>query len=401
MADDLTTKLEKTPTQLMVERIANDTKDGGVKIIEPKAEDDKVILDGDGNVIVKEEKKPGKENEYDYSLFKDVSEDEIVELNKLELDTNLRYKLVQTTDDMKKAHRLVSTREKEITDMKSRFSDSKVSDYEDFIKEMKRDVRGGWNKYQDKLGLPDIGFMEGQFKEGNSIEDRLAQFQGEQLIPDIEAKFKLEKGTFVFDPAEAHRAKTPSFAYRSLTESKENELKSEHDKNTKQVEERLKDALENRKLDIINLKKNYFPSSEMKDDMSDEDKTNIKKINELADGEFTSLLGNIDEMFTKIREGNISQETNPMSLTNIFRGVHFDYLVDRIKKETAESIHKQYREKGLFMRDEGGKPLPTVVDKIKGNSDIEIPDYLSEEKTNRSPLLRSVTRTLKEASSNQ
>ncbi len=406
MADNTTKRM--TPTQEMINRIMSDADSGGVKTIEKeeKKAGDNVPVDGDGNPIVVEEKKPTEEikpkpTEPDYSYFKDLTKDEIAEFDKLELDTELRYKFIEARNDVKKNQRLVSERQKQIDDIKTKYADSKINDYEAFVNEMRQDARGGWTKYQDKLNLPDIGFLEKQFGEGNSIEDRLAQYQETQLVPDIESKFKLEAGTFVYDPADAHKAKTPSFSYRAATEAKEQEFRSEYAKDSVKIEERLRDALEHRKLDIIKLKEDYFPSFGIKDDMSDEDKNKIKQINEQADGEFTTLLSSIDEMFTKIREGEISQEKNPMSLNNIFRGVHFDYLVDRIKKEMAEDIHKQYREKGLFLRDMEGKPLPTVVDKMKGNSEIETPDYLSEEKKKRSPLLRSVSRTLGKVSSNQ
>lgn len=400
---------------MMIDRIAEDAAKGGVSIkdVDKKEVDDNVPVDGDGNPIIVDkkpeekpevklvEKKPEGETTYDYSFFKDLTEDEIAELNKLEPDASLRYKLVEARNDVKKNQRLVSERQAQIDDMKTKYSDSKINEYESFVNAVKQDVRGGWTKYQDKFGLPDIGFLEKQFGEGNSIEDRLAQYQETQLVPDIEKKFKLEEGTFVYDPVDAHKAKTPSFAYRAATETKEQELKGEYTKSTELTEQRLKDAFEHRKLDIVKLKDTYFPSFETKDGMSDEDKGQVKKLNEQADGEFSSLLGNIDEMFTEIREGTFSQEKNPMSLNNIFRGVHFDYLVDRIVKKAAEDIHKQYREKGLFLRDEEGKPLPTVVSKVQGQSEADTPGYLSEEKRKRSPLLRSVARTYKQASVDQ
>ncbi len=402
MEDNVTKLHELTPTQRMVKKITDDADAAGVKVAEEKKEEEKVILDGDGNKP-EEKVKPIEERikeTYDYTHFKDLTEDEIAEFNKAEPNADMRYRYIESRNDVKKNQRLVSERQKTIDDMTERYSDSKVKRHEAFIDALKKDTRGGWMKHQDEFGLPDVSFLEKQFGEGNSIEDRLAQYQDTQLIPDIEKKFNLEKGTFVYDPADAHKAKTPSFNFRTATEDKSQELEGEHTKSTKLAEDRIQEAFEHRKNDMVKLKEDYFPSLEIKDNMSDEDKGTFKIKNEQADGKFTELLGNIDEMFTKIKEGEFSHEKNPLSLNNIFRGVHFDFLVDRIRTEAVENVHQQYRDKGMYLRGEDGKPLPTNLTKVQGAADVGSMDYLSEAKLKRSPMLRSVSRTLKQVENN-
>ena len=383
----------ETPTDRLLRQISKDAEEGGVTTtpVEPS--------NGEPEPTPTEKPKPVEDDKYDYSFIKDLTPEQIEEAKGMELNEDFRFKYIETFNDMKKHNNAAQERLNKIKELEKQMegmSDEKVKKYEDFVKGLREDTRGAWNRFQAELELPDATYLEQQFSSGGDLETRLVQFQETQLVPSIEKKFKIESGTFVYDPAEAYKAGTPSYEYRISTENKEGEFKGEYSQKTAEVQKNTKLALEQREIDMGELKTTYFPAIEVKDGMSAEDLEKTKAYNEQADKEFVGLLGGFDEMFTKIKEGKLSMEDNPLSFKNIFRGVHFDYLVDKIRKDTVANLTRQYNEKGMFLRDEENKPLPTNVTKVAGGvSGAEIPGYLDEEQRRNSPLKRSLYRAIK------
>ena len=184
-------------------------------------------------------------------------------------------------------------------------------------------------------------------------------------MPQVEKKFGIEEGDFVFDPTEAYKAGTPSYYYRTMTEKKENELTSEFEKTHQKTQEALTKMVENRNLDLKHLKETYFAEDE--------------------EG-FINSLSAIDEMTNKMKEGDFSAEANPFSLRNIFRGVHFESLMNKALESQANEIHKQYADNGLYLPDD--ETEVTDVTKMKGKP----PSKPNEKAGSKfSPLRRSLS----------
>lgn len=234
----------------------------------------------------------------------------------------LRYAFINKENDIKKQQRLVSAREMELQNAKKA-----PLEYTEFIEGLKKDFKGTYENYKDKFGLPDTDFVTKQVT-GQSVSERLSEWQDKELVPLLTKRFKLEEDEFAYDSSDAYKANTPSYEYRVQTEKKERELSSEYETLMSKQKEQLETIAKRKDEALQYLQDNYFAGN-----------------NE----EFTAYLEKLDGMSDKMKEGNFNADANPFDIVNIFRGVFFDDLVNKKVKEITGQLHKAYNEKGMYL----------------------------------------------------
>ncbi|MHB9147699.1 MAG: KOW domain-containing RNA-binding protein [Candidatus Amoebophilus sp.] len=306
---------------------------------------------------------------YDYSFFKDLNEDDYKKFEAVKAkDEEAYYNILSNRNEMKKNQRLLSAYQTG----KTPDVNTKLAKHEEFIAELRKDGLGAWKRFQTDFDLPEPEFLERQIISGGDVSSRLMQYQETELVPNIEKKFKLEAGSFLYDANDAYKSGTPSYEYRIQTEKKENALSAEFETSRTQQAELAKNIKEQSEADIKYLKDTFFPDS----DYESQGK---------AQEAYTAMLAKLDENQVKIRQGKFTAEENPFSARNIFRGVHFEFLRDAAIKKATADLHKQYNDLGLFLPT---KETPTDPTKIKGSDSIiaKQPDSRNQ----FSPLRRSL-----------
>lgn len=323
-----------------------------------------------------------EDKKFDYGLFKDLSEKDIKELqeNWKDVSEERRFQYINAINDIKKNQRLVSERQLELDNVKK---SSNTEKYTQFLDELKKDFIGTYDKYKDEFNLPDLEVVKKQVTTGG-FQARLAQWQENDLTPQIEKKHKLEEGTFVYEPEEAYKAGTPSYDYRVMTMQKERDFIEEDSRVSKVAKDAMGKIEEARKEQLLELKQTYFP------DLAG-DSEEVKARNAENEQKFISMLSKIDEMGKGLAEGKFDANTNPFALKNIFRGVHFDELVKQAVDAEANKIHQEYHKLGFYLPN-NGKDMPSDLTKINGRPEISQTD---EAKLKRSPMARMISRTIK------
>ncbi len=320
---------------------------------------------------------PVKAVTYDYSVFKDLTDEDYKKYTPLkEKDESSYYEILSNRNDMKKYQRLVSAREQEINQLKGQKPDEELAKHKEFIEGLRKDAAGTYKRFQKDFDLPEWEFLERQVSSGNSIQERLIQFQETELIPSIEKKFKLESGTFTYSADEAYKAGTPSYEYRLQTEKYENKLGSEYESQVTRQRDVVTKVKQQTDADMKFLRETYFPSENYESP-------------EKADEAFVGYLSELDAIQKQISEGEFNPELNPFALRHIFRGLHFDKLLQSALDKQASDIHSQYNAKGLFLPD--SKQLPTNLSGVKGGAAPVIEDK-NNGKEKFSPMHRRMIR---------
>jgi len=293
----------------------------------------------------------GEIKTYDYSFFKDLGDDDYKKYEPLKItDESSYYEILQHRNEMKKNQRLLSERDKELGQLRGQKPDERLAKHQEFFDGLKKDFKGTYSRFQKDFDLPDFQYVENQ-SAGNSVQERLQQFQEVELTPNIEKKFKLEDGTFVYDANEAYKAGTPSYEYRLQTDKYEKGLTSEYETNLTKQQNLLSKVREQTDADMKFLREGYFPNSDYESP-------------EKADEAFVAYLSELDKIQAQISTGDFNPEQNPFALRNIFRGVHHDSLLKTALEKQAKDIHSQYSAKGLYLPN---NELPTDPTKLKGN----------------------------------
>lgn len=328
---------------------------------------------------------------YDYTFIKDLSKDDLTKYEPLKekYGEEVYFQQVTLANDVKKNQRLVSEREKELNTLKSVKPEEELAKHREFIDGLKKDGIATYKRFQKDFDLPDIEFIGKQMIEGGDVQSRMSQWQETELTPQIEQKFKIEQGTFVYDPAEAYKAGSPSYEYRVATEKKEKFLTSEYETQKTREHDIVSKVKQQTDTDMKFLRETYFPTSEfeVKDDKGQV--VNAEEAVKKADEAFVGLLQKIDENQEAMRKGDFNPELNPYSLRVIFRGMNFDALTEAKLSKQAKDIHTQYNQKGLYLPNE--KNEVTDVTKLKSKS---ISTSITEEQKKHSPMLRNVSQSL-------
>ncbi|WP_337872923.1 hypothetical protein [Ignavibacterium sp.] len=328
---------------------------------------------------------------YDKQFITEIKPEELEEFEKMPLTEELRAKYIQTYNDMQKYNRLQNERLNKIKEYEKLLGEDGKK-IQNFIETFREDPIAALTRYSEEYGLPDVDGLLSHLQRAKDTFGEIEIYQKKELIPKLEKKYALDEGTFIYDPAEAYTPNTPSYEYRVMTERKEMELKEKIFEEQKKSEQLQSVLAEERKKQLSELKNMFFPEIEISEKTSEKEKKEIAEKNVKTEEEFVALLSGLDDMFMKMKETqSFSPDANPLSLINIFRGVHFNKLVERIVEQEVNKVHQQYHSKGLYLPDEETKPMPKDITKVVGKSPIP-------EKTTgfQSPLQRMILRTIKE-----
>ena len=354
-------------TKNFVDNLMKQATDAGIKINPLKD-------GGNGQAIVDPpikpvgEVKPVDDKKFDYSIFKNVDKkdyddiDGFLKENKVD-NPVIRHRLVDRLDDFKKQQRLATERDVKIKELeKSGIREVEVDKkFTDFVDGLQKDFFGTYAKYQSEYKLPDITSMAKMVASGNTIQARIGQYQTDVLTPEIEEKHHIEKGTFVFDAADAWKSGTPSYDYRIKTADKENEFRGEYQKKNDDINSSAKQMVDIRNQQMEEIKNTYF-SVTKQNDGSDEYKTEAEAQNK----KFTDFLTKLDTVYNDMKAGKVlNPEENPFIFKNIFRGLFYSELSKIDIQRAASKIHEQYAKHGLRLpRGE----MPDDVTILKGKA---------------------------------
>jgi hypothetical protein len=376
MADEATTEVKVPEEGATQTKAEPDFQSGMARRVE-FMKNPSIPIHGKEEANKEPEKKEAPKSEtktYDYTFYKDLTEDDYKKHADLKTkDEGLYHQTLGYLNDMKKNQRLVSARERELQELKTQNPNERLAKLEEFIGGFKQDAIGTYKKYQKDFDLPDVDFLEKQVNSGGDISTRLEQWQESELTPKIEKKFKIEQGTFVYDPSQAYKAGTPSYEFRVETDKKEHIWASEYEASELKQREVVTKVKEQTDKDYKFLKDTFFPDAEF-------------ETPEKANEAFVGYLKKLDEIQDSIRTGEFDPEKSPFSLRNIFRGIHFDELVKTREDKLITSIHKQYNEKGLYLP---SGDQPTDATKL---TSIPTSPNTEDGKNKFSPMHRSVSR---------
>ena len=325
---------------------------------------------------------------FDYSFIKDLSEDDKKKYEplKTKYGEEIYHQTVTLANDVKKHQRLVSEREKELSTFKSQKPDEELAKHREFIDGLRKDAIGTYRRFQKDFDLPEPEFLERQVVSGGDVQTRLEQWQTNELVPKIEKKFKIEGGTFVYDPSEAYKAGTPSYEYRVTTEKQERELTTEFETTVNRQQEVIGTVKSQLDGDMKYLRETFFPASEYETKDDKGNVINAEEAQKKADEAFVGFLAKLDENQNAIKAGKFEAEQNPYSLRTIFRGTHFEELAKARADKAVQAVHKQYNEKGLYLPT---AEMPADVTNNKGTA----PQMQDAEKRRKfSPALREINR---------
>lgn len=320
---------------------------------------------------VEEPKKFGVLNDVIKKAVKDTKEveekveTEVVEKPKLKrLEEKSQSELIE---DVKKWTSIANTRQVEIDKM-SKDKPEPDKKYVDFIDKLKTDVYGTLRDYADEFGLPSVSYLQNQLTNGGDRETRIQQWQENELIPNIEKKFKIDSGTFVPDPSDFFTKGTASEYYRRMTADKEKQMDSEYAQEQSLKEKVIKEISEQRQKDLDYISSTFYG----------EDKEG-----------FESKISEFDSIPEKVAKGELTQDMNPFSIRNIFRGVYFEELAEARIKKAISDVHKQYNTLGLYLPKNKSMPLDATL--IKGSSS----EIKNEPKTNNFSMIDRTFNKLK------
>ncbi len=277
--------------------------------------------------------------------------------------------------EVKKNQKLVTDRDTELTSLKAKMSELEIKaqsggdpDVKAFLEDLTKDFAGAWSKYREKLGLPDLNLISAQISKGDNTS-RLAQWQEAFLQDEIEKQFKLEKGEFVYNPADSRKAGTASYEWDRQTKLREQELDNEIKTIQDSEKARLTNVKTQQEADKEYIKNTYFGGDQKVLDKVIEDFNNIPKL---------------------INEGKLKAEDHPFSLRNLIRGVNFETLSKiRADKEVADVV-SQFNKLGFYLPKNEN---PTDISNLKGKNREQSP-LNKEQKVRFSPMLQEIERTV-------
>jgi hypothetical protein len=321
-------------------------------------------------------------NEEDLKEF-NLSEDELKTVKdkyseKFKVPVGVKLEDMEKEDlinEVKKNQRLVSERNQEVQTLKSQMeqaSGNKITDEEmsAFLTDIKTDLKGGWKKHADKLGLPDISLIQASNSNG-SVEDRLYQWQQSELRREIEKEFGLEKGEFEVVKEDLYEPKTASYRWRTRTEAKEKELKSEIETQMSTERQRLTKIQEQQQNEIKWYADTY------------------------TDGDITKAQEIVKEMNTipeKIAKGELKPDRHPFALKNLLLGYKHEEIVNAKVKEAIDKVTKQFNDKGIYLKSED--EMPTDITNVKSPKSGKTKLEFDKQTIERSPMLRNVNELL-------
>jgi hypothetical protein len=340
---------------------------------------------------LRDKPEPVKLPELKEEFIKDLSPEQLKKYKDMPLDEGMRVSLIETANNMTRYNRLQAERDVKIKELEAKLpSEERTTKQQDFIDGLKSDFKGTIEKYKDEFGLPDLESVIQKHSENVAMESKMVQFQEKELIPKLEKKYRLEEGTFVYDPNEAYKPNTPSYEYRVTTEKQEKVFIEEETKNVSKIKDAEKQIIEERTKQTVDLFNELFPEQQVKADMTDEQKAQVTEANQKSKDEFANMLADIDNMFVKMREAkSFSADVNPLAITNIFRGVHFSKLTKDMVDKAVAQVHAEYKQKGMYIPSNGKTPV-TDVASVNGKAPIK--NAYSEEKLSISPLARQLNR---------
>lgn len=326
-------------------------------------------------------------------FIKDLSADELKKFKEMPLDEGMRIKLIETANNMTRFNRLQSERDVRIKELEKQIpTDERTKQQQEFIDGLKTDFKGTMEKYREVFELPDVDSLSQNLMKSSVLENKMSDFQQKTLVPKLEKKYNLGEGNFVYDPNEAYKPNTPSYEYRISTEKQEKIYIAEETESEKRLANATKQVTDERTKQTVELFKELYPEQEVKAEMTEEEKTAIIQANEKNKEEYTAMLSHIDTMFENMKEAkSFTADVNPFAITNIFKGIHFDKLAQKKVDSAVAQVHAEYKAKGFFLPDNGKAP---VTDFTKINGKAPISNNFTEEQLKRSPLMRSVNRSL-------
>lgn len=326
-------------------------------------------------------------------FIKDLSPEELKKFKEMPLDEGMRVKLIETANNMTKFNRLQTERDVRIKELEKLIpTDERTKQQQEFIDGLKTDFKGTMEKFKEVFELPDVESLSQNLQKSTVLESKITDFQQKNLIPKLEKKYNLGEGNFVYDPSEAYKPNTPSYEYRVNTEKQEKVFIAEEMESEKRLSAATKQVTDERTKQTVELFKELYPEQEIKADMSEEDKAKIIEANTKNKEEYTAMLAHIDTMFENMKEAkSFTPDVNPFAITNIFKGVHFDKLAQKKVDRAITELHAEYKAKGIFLPDNGKAP---VTDFTKINGKAPISNNFTEEQLKRSPLARSLNRSL-------
>lgn len=274
-------------------------------------------------------------------------------------------------EEVKKNQRLVSERENKIKELEDKLKDTpegeKVdpSEYEKFVKEARTNLSSAWKKFQKKFDLPDVNLLAAV--DSSNIDDRLLQWQNTELRDTIEKEFGLEKGEFEVVKEDLFTPKTPSYRWRTLTQSKETELQNEMQSNLDSRKTKLAEVQKQQQADIDWYAETYLGG----------DKAEAKKAVEA-----------LNDIPNQIAAGKLKSDSHPFSLKNLLRGVNHETLTKKAVDEAIANLTAAFNKKGVYLE---AKDFPADITVPKGKVSKEGDGKLySDEELEKSPMLRSL-----------
>ena len=219
---DVNTQKEPIKLNVGLHKIVNQYKNQEpIKIINPPTQTQEPI---------QTQEKP----KFDYSFFTDINDEDKKGVENFLKESNIdneavKHRMLEKLNDAKKHQRLSEERFTKIKELETKVPenvDERIAKFESFVNELKTNPVEAFKKYKADFDLPDDVYLEKQLSTGGDVNSILSEWQTKELIPNIEKKFKIEDGTFIYDHSEAYQVGTPSYEYRKMTEQKEREVES-------------------------------------------------------------------------------------------------------------------------------------------------------------------------------
>lgn len=206
-----------------------------------------------------------------------------------------------------------------------------------FFDEFRKDATAAFNKYKDKLNLPDFNLVLSQFT-GGGHSARLKQHIETVIKPQIEKEFGMNAGEFKFDLAEAHEDPTSASAhFLDLKGRKQQELQNEV-VSMETRERTVADAV--KKQQATDLK--WFADTYLGGDEA--------KVQE--------VWKEVESKALEVVSGKAKPEEHPLSLRYVLLGYKHKELVEEEVKKVAEAIQQEYTKLGMYLP---GKEKPTDI----------------------------------------
>ena len=289
----------------------------------------------------------------------------------------------QLIEEVKKNQRFVSKRLEEAKTLKAELDKLKNdsqgnngggdSDLTQFVEELKKNPAQAWSRYKSKFNLPDQELLKASLS--SEPEQIIKVWHEQELKPQLEKQFKLEKGEFEIVKEDLYEPGTPSYAFRKATEAKEREL-DEAVSRTRTSEAQLLEQIKAKQIEDIK----YVAETDLGGD--------------LAKAE--TLFNELNALPMKIANGEAPAEMSPYAIRNLMRGVFYEQLMADKKAQIETDIIKQFNEKGMYLPDDS-KEFPFDISKPKtsGSNENPVAKIAAEKELQFSPMLKTMLQDLK------